>query len=321
MHTFKKIACGLTLTLLGGLVHAGEIPSQFRGDWGGNTTNACTADESSDLLTVDNKTLSELGALYTLTGNDKTSFGGEFSGKFKFEGEEETNEDTTVKLKLTETGKLLMNGDRLFTKCSADEIATRQAARKETQLKHDMLGVWSDVGSGRTYTFFTEDSDKIVALIDNNDGPYAFHFDSVDSKNSAITFAQRAGESNAVWTMKLSDAAGSSRYATLITSEFGGDNRHRLSFVRDTTYADDRLLADARSKTNQSPSKKGKTAHLISPPTNIRSEPSGSIVCVVSEAKDINILGAKAGDDGSVWYKTDVCGQAAYVKSSQLKFN
>lgn len=311
----KKLLLGTLLACACTTIFAGDIPAQFQGEWGVNGTSGCSDSDTSNLVTIDAKVIAQSYGTYTLKGHDKTSMSGTFSANFKYEGdEEEGSEDSTVTLRLTDKGKLLMNDEQLFSKCEDYEVAQRKQAAKTAQLKQDMIGVWSDVDSGALYSFFYREEDVLDVLIDN-EGPYQFNVDSVDSKTDSVTIAQDAKISNHVWTMKIGGSE-DNRYATLVTS---GAARHKLAYVRDISDADRRQLTAVYAKNNK-PQKKGKTAWLISPPTNIRTEPAGEVICVMRERQEINILGAKAADDGTVWYKTDACGKTGFVSTSQLKF-
>lgn len=62
-------------------------------------------------------------------------------------------------------------------------------------------------------------------------------------------------------------------------------------------------------------------ATIIDPPTNIRSKPNGTVICVVDKKIKVRILGELDADDGSgLWYVTDTCGRQGVVHSSQLAF-
>lgn len=62
-------------------------------------------------------------------------------------------------------------------------------------------------------------------------------------------------------------------------------------------------------------------ATVVDPPTNIRSKPNGTVICVVDKKIKISILGELEADDGSgLWYVTDTCGRQGVVHSSQLAF-
>lgn len=62
-------------------------------------------------------------------------------------------------------------------------------------------------------------------------------------------------------------------------------------------------------------------ATIVDPPTNIRSKPNGTVICVVDRKIKIKILGELDADDGSgLWYVTDTCGRQGVVHSSQLAF-
>jgi len=57
-------------------------------------------------------------------------------------------------------------------------------------------------------------------------------------------------------------------------------------------------------------------ATVVDPPSNIRTNPNGEIICSVRSVKPINVYGYSNG-----WYKTDVCGETGYIHQSQIRFN
>jgi hypothetical protein len=56
-------------------------------------------------------------------------------------------------------------------------------------------------------------------------------------------------------------------------------------------------------------------AFVFEPPSNVRTSPNGSILCVVTTPSVINIYGSI-----KAWYYTDVCGRTGVVHSSQIRF-
>jgi hypothetical protein len=56
-------------------------------------------------------------------------------------------------------------------------------------------------------------------------------------------------------------------------------------------------------------------AFVFEPPSNVRTSPNGSIICVVTIPSVINIYGST-----NSWYYTDVCGRKGVIHSSQIQF-
>jgi hypothetical protein len=64
------------------------------------------------------------------------------------------------------------------------------------------------------------------------------------------------------------------------------------------------------------------TATIIDPPTNIRVEPNGAVICVIRSKQQIEILGStEVADKNGVWFFTDACGREGVVHSTQIRFN
>ena len=58
----------------------------------------------------------------------------------------------------------------------------------------------------------------------------------------------------------------------------------------------------------------GEIALVYSPPSNVRSQPNGNIVCTVSENAYINVNGSIQD-----WYITDVCQETGFIHRSQIR--
>jgi serine/threonine protein kinase len=59
----------------------------------------------------------------------------------------------------------------------------------------------------------------------------------------------------------------------------------------------------------------GQLATVIDPPSNIRVQPNGAILCSISSVQSIRVS-SSSGD----WYLTDACGSDGYIHRSQLRF-
>ena len=62
----------------------------------------------------------------------------------------------------------------------------------------------------------------------------------------------------------------------------------------------------------------GKQAWVMDPPSNVRSQPNGDILCAVTQTKQIETYGQVNG-----WYRTNVCARdmIGYIHNSQITFN
>ncbi|MBF2098825.1 MAG: serine/threonine protein kinase [Gloeomargaritaceae cyanobacterium C42_A2020_066] len=56
-------------------------------------------------------------------------------------------------------------------------------------------------------------------------------------------------------------------------------------------------------------------AYVFDPPSNVRDKPEGAVLCTVAEMRPIDLYG-QVGE----WYRTDVCGPAGFIHTSQLSF-
>lgn len=314
----KKFVIAAALLLCAASSIAAEIPSQFRGEWAANGTDGCTAPESSDILSIDAKTISGSESLFTLKDNDKTR-GEIFSANYTAAYMEDAVDNVPVTLQLTRPGKLLMDGEALYNKCTDEELTYRANQMKNNQLKSDILGVWSDMSSDHLYAIHYVDEDTVTVL-ENGTSAFPFKIDEVNIDRGSVTIAQDANLSNAIWTLEPI-VSGNEKHMTIIRSD---GVRRRFSFVRDVSDADRRQLETAQNSGRTSSSNTGSNtgkgrAAAVGINTNIRVEPAGKILCTTSEAGRITVTGAQATDDG-VWYKTDYCGKTGYVSSTQLKF-
>jgi len=87
---------------------------------------------------------------------------------------------------------------------------------------------------------------------------------------------------------------------------------------------DERKALEAKKK-DATPTPKtssATTAVIIDPPTNIRSTPNGTIICVMRQRGTVvNILGStNVTDNNGTWYYTDACGRQGVIHSSQIRF-
>jgi serine/threonine-protein kinase len=57
-------------------------------------------------------------------------------------------------------------------------------------------------------------------------------------------------------------------------------------------------------------------ATVIDPPSNIRVQPNGKVICSVNSVRNINVFDYRNG-----WYKTDFCGRIGFIHQSQLSFD
>ena len=70
-----------------------------------------------------------------------------------------------------------------------------------------------------------------------------------------------------------------------------------------------------QNATASNPVSSTRTAVVFDPPSNVRTEPNGDILCSVRTRTAINIYGSTGS-----WYYTDVCGQMGVISSSQIRF-
>ncbi|OIP71939.1 MAG: hypothetical protein AUK48_11720 [Oscillatoriales cyanobacterium CG2_30_44_21] len=56
-------------------------------------------------------------------------------------------------------------------------------------------------------------------------------------------------------------------------------------------------------------------AFVFDPPSNVRSEPNGSVLCSIKNPISINVYGSIGS-----WYYTDTCGETGVIHSSQIRF-
>jgi cytoskeletal protein RodZ len=59
----------------------------------------------------------------------------------------------------------------------------------------------------------------------------------------------------------------------------------------------------------------GGVAQIVDPPSNVRRQPNGTVLCQIPTTTMIRISN-RQGD----WYQTDACGEQGYIHKSQLKF-
>ena len=62
-----------------------------------------------------------------------------------------------------------------------------------------------------------------------------------------------------------------------------------------------------------------KRVRIFAPPSNVRTEPNGQIICTIQNAKTITIYGVyNYGEQGN-WQYTDACGKLGMIDSSQFR--
>ncbi len=74
------------------------------------------------------------------------------------------------------------------------------------------------------------------------------------------------------------------------------------------------FVCNARTS-NPTRSSSTRKAFVFDPPSNIRTEPDGSVLCSITTPTTINIYGSLGS-----WYYTDACGETGVVHSSQIRF-
>jgi hypothetical protein len=70
-----------------------------------------------------------------------------------------------------------------------------------------------------------------------------------------------------------------------------------------------------RNARASNPASNATTAVVFDPPSNVRTEPGGDILCSVRSQTAINIYGSTGS-----WYYTDACGRMGVINSSQIRF-
>jgi hypothetical protein len=58
------------------------------------------------------------------------------------------------------------------------------------------------------------------------------------------------------------------------------------------------------------------SATVIDPPSNVRAQPNGEILCSLTEQTEVQLSGQQ-GD----WYRTDICGPIGFIHRSQVKLS
>jgi hypothetical protein len=87
---------------------------------------------------------------------------------------------------------------------------------------------------------------------------------------------------------------------------------------RPQSQATQRMLDFVCNSRTSSPSRNSSSARkafVFDPPSNIRTEPNGSVLCSITTPTTINIYGSLGS-----WYYTDACGETGVVHSSQIRF-
>jgi hypothetical protein len=87
---------------------------------------------------------------------------------------------------------------------------------------------------------------------------------------------------------------------------------------------DERKALEAKKKqATPTPNSDGaRTATIIDPPSNIRTAPNGTVLCIArTRGTVVNILGSTGvSDSNGVWYYTDYCGRQGVIHSTQIRF-
>jgi hypothetical protein len=85
---------------------------------------------------------------------------------------------------------------------------------------------------------------------------------------------------------------------------------------------DERKALEAKKKEATTTPSSSRTAVIIDPPSNIRSTPNGTVLCIArTRGTVVNILGSTGvSDSNGVWYYTDYCGRQGVIHSSQIRF-
>ena len=86
---------------------------------------------------------------------------------------------------------------------------------------------------------------------------------------------------------------------------------------RPQSQATQRMLDFVCNSRTSSPRRNpsARKAFVFDPPSNIRSEPDGNVLCSIKNPTTINIY-----DSLGSWYYTDACGETGVVHSSQIRF-
>jgi serine/threonine protein kinase, bacterial len=80
-------------------------------------------------------------------------------------------------------------------------------------------------------------------------------------------------------------------------------------------FADGISEAPPEASPKPSSAASGQLATVIDPPSNIRVQPNGAILCSIASVQSIRVS-SPSGD----WYVTDACGSDGYIHRSQLRF-
>ena len=64
----------------------------------------------------------------------------------------------------------------------------------------------------------------------------------------------------------------------------------------------------------------GRTATVFDPPSNVRNQPNGKIICTITTRRNINVY--RYYDNSYQWISTDACGPGSYgvIHVSQIRF-
>lgn len=83
-----------------------------------------------------------------------------------------------------------------------------------------------------------------------------------------------------------------------------------------------RMEAQKKQPQQTLPTQSATTAVIIDPPSNIRSAPNGTVICVArTRGTVVNILGSTGvSDNNGTWYYTDYCGRQGVIHSTQIRF-
>lgn len=107
-----------------------------------------------------------------------------------------------------------------------------------------------------------------------------------------------------------------------IVSQANCDSRTWITFPerqvnRPQSQATQRMLNFVCNARASSPvrNSSARRAFVFDPPSNIRYEPNGAVLCSITTPITINIYGSVGS-----WYYTDACGETGVVHSSQIRF-
>jgi serine/threonine protein kinase len=98
-------------------------------------------------------------------------------------------------------------------------------------------------------------------------------------------------------------------YQTDACGTIGYIHRSQIQFANAASEASPETPPEVSNATS------GQLATVIDPPSNIRVQPNGAILCSIKSVQSIRVS-RSSGD----WYVTDACGSDGYIHRSQLRF-